>query len=146
MPENSPKLPVEAENLPVLDDLVVEASCVEHRRSILRFADRMLQWKWTTEQITHVAERWPWEWLARAVAAERIERGEQVVDAATLENVRAKPPEQVPPRPSETRLGKTPRIPPGGLNTPEIFVPRRPRRSRRRRQRDLRQRGFSHCR
>ena len=126
MPENSPKLPVEAENLPVLDDLVVEAICVEHRRSILRFADRMLQWKWTTEQITHVAERWPWEWLARAVAAERIERGEQPVDAATLENVRAKPPGQVPPRPSETRPGKTPRIPPGGVKHPGNLCPPSP--------------------
>ena len=105
-----PKLPVEAADLPVLDPLVVEAICAEHRRSILRLANRLLGWRWTPEQITHVAERWPWEWLARAVAAERLRRGEPPVDAATLESLRAQPPGKEPPRPAEMLPRKTPRI------------------------------------
>ena len=37
-----PKLPVEAAGLPFLDALVVEAICVEHRRSLLHLANRLL--------------------------------------------------------------------------------------------------------
>ena len=107
-----PKLHVEATDLPILDALVVEAICVEHRRSLLRLANRLLGWRWTTQQITHVAEHWPWEWLARAVAAERLRRGEPPVDAATLASLRAQPPGQGPLRPPETLPRKTPKIPP----------------------------------
>ena len=107
-----PKLPVEAADLPILDALVVEAICAEHRRSILRLANRLLGWRWTTQQITHVAEQWPWEWLARAVAAERLRRGEPLVDAATLERLQARPPEKGVPRSPEMLPRRTPRIPP----------------------------------
>lgn len=96
-PEPPPlKLPVEAAALPSLDALVVEAICLEHKRSILQFAERMLGFKWSPEQIVHVAAVWPWESLARAIAWERERSGQPLVAVAVLDELKAKQPVREP--------------------------------------------------
>jgi len=98
------KLPIESADLPALDERVAEAICLEHHHSILQFALALAVYGWTPEQIEHVAARWPWLWLAGAVAWERQKRGKEMVPAtflAALVAQRAEQPEgvKVPPQP-----------------------------------------------
>ena len=77
-------LPVQPENLPAVDQRILDAVLTEHANSTGTMALTLRRLGWSPMQSAYVEQEWPWSWVARAVVHGRQRLGQYPVDPALV--------------------------------------------------------------
>ena len=123
------KMPVEVDQLPTVDPIVLDAVAVEHGKSTTAMGRTLRGFGWSPMQVAFAEDKWSWSWMARAVVRERQKRGVGIVAVDVLDKVRAQQADMIQARAEAAwaaEHGETPPPrPPAAAGTP-IQLPTKP--------------------